>query len=181
MSPAPPGAGPGAGPGGGPGAEAGGGAVDDPVTRRHPGRAPLAVLVAVGGLRLVLAVSGVVVVTSMIVTGLRPDAGLAGLLVVIGGVLAGPVLLYTVLAVLALTSLRRRPDGRRLLGLTMAAVVVDALLALAGVAAVVRAAFGGDLHPGSPVLGGLLWLVLAVPGVLALLSLRTTSHPPTAA
>ncbi|GAA1876291.1 hypothetical protein [Lapillicoccus jejuensis] len=141
-----------------------------PVGRARP--AALVALVAVGVLRLLLAVAGVVVVTSMIVTGLRPNAELEGLLVVIGGVLAGPVLLYTVLAVLALTSLRRRPDGRRRLGLTTAAVVVDVVLAVGGVVAVVRAGTNGDLRPGSVLLVGLLWLVLAVPGVLALLSLR---------
>lgn len=152
-----------------------------PVEPSRPGAAALAVLVTVGVLRLLLAVGAVVVVTSMVVTGLRPHAELEGLLVVVGGVLAGPVLLYTVLAVLALTSLRRRRDGVRRLGLTAAAVVVDALLALAGAGAVARAAAAGDLRPGSIVLGGLVWLVLAVPGVLALLSLRAASHPRTAA
>ena len=152
-----------------------------PVDRSRPGAAPLAVLVTVAGLRLVLAVGGVVAVTSMIATGLRPHAELAGLLVVVGGVLAGPVLLYTVLAVLALTSLRRRRDGVRRLGLTTAAVAVDTVLAVAGVVLVVRAAVGGDLRPGSVVLGALVWLVLAVPGVLALRSLRAASRPRTAA
>lgn len=152
----------------------------DPVGRSRPG-APIAVLATVGVLRLVLAVGGVVVVTSMVVTGLRPHAELEGLLVVIGGVLAGPVLLYTVLAVLALTSLRRRPDGRRRLGLATSAVVVDALLALGGAAAVVRDVVGGDLRAGSLSLVGLLWLVLAVPGALALRSLRAASRRPTPA
>lgn len=136
------------------------------------GRTALAVLGVVAALRLLLAVGAVVVVTSMIATGLRPHAELEGLLVVVGGVLAGPVLLYLVLAVLALTSLRRRPDGVRRLGLTTAAVLVDALLALGVGVALVRAAAAGDPLPGSLVLLGLLWLVLAVPGVLARLSLR---------
>ncbi len=108
----------------------------------------------------------------MIVTGLRPHAELEGLLVVVGGVLAGPVLIYLVLAVLALTSLRRRPDGGRRLGLTTAAVVADALLALAGLVAVVRAGVEGDLLPGSGDRARPAVARPRRPGVLARLALR---------
>ena len=134
-----------------------------------PERSPV-VAVVLAEAHVLLAVVAVAIVTTMIVTGLRPDAEIAGVLAPLGAILVVPTLAYLVLAVLLTHALLgRRPRLRRW---AWPLAALDLVVGLACLSGLVYAVVTGGVVRTSPLLAGLLPLALGV-GLLAALPRRS--------